>query len=358
LSSLGATAAAPPLAEDRGRGPWEGVDRLIDRASRLEDLRRHGLQLLAGRRWRGLGRPIEAQLVHDEQLAAAVTLTAPVVLERARAAYDGRIMVMKGPEVAALYPSPQLRPYGDIDLLVDDAEAAQRALLDAGFRPIGDPSLYVDIHHLRPLLAPGLAVAVEVHDRPKWLGGQSAPATAELFSRAVPSATGVPGIVTLPPAEHALLIAAHSWAHVPFGRLSHLLDADLMAGGADESEIRALAERWGVVPLWHGTSAAGAALFRDGPATLPLRTWARGLRTARERTVLERHLETWLAPFSQTSPGRAAHTSLSAFVEGFRPQPGESWGVKLRRTLHALRSPSVRLSEHRRALADGERRSR
>jgi hypothetical protein len=341
-----------------GQDPWPAIDRLIDRATRLEDLRRHGLQLLAGRRFRASGRRVEPQLVHDEQLAAAVALSAPRVLERVRAAYDGPIVLMKGPEIARLYPAPHLRAYGDMDLLVDDAEHAQRALLAAGFRAVGDPRLYVDIHHLRPLLAPGLAVPVEVHDRPKWPAGERPPATEELISRAVPSEAGVDGILTPPPAEHALLVAAHSWAHVPLGRLSHLLDADLLAANCAEVELRSLSTSWRLERIWQVTAAAADTLFRDEPRAWPLRTWARNLPAARERTVLERHLEEWLAPYAAAPARRALGASAAAFVGMGRRQPDEAWRAKLRRTARALRSPSVRLSEHGRALAAPERRRR
>jgi hypothetical protein len=355
LSSVTIAELSPPRA-DEPRGPWPAVDRLIDRAPRLEDLRRHGLQLLAGQRWRGLGRPIEPLLVHDEQLAAAVTLTVPLVLERVRAAYDGPVVVMKGPEVAELYPSPRLRPYGDIDLLVNDAEQAQRALLAAGFQPVGDPRLFEDIHHLRPLLAPGVAVAVEVHDRPKWPDGFVSPSAEELLARAVPTKT-TDGLLTLPRAEHALLISAHSWAHVPLGRISHLLDADLLAADCEAGELRALAQRWGIERIWRTTLAAADALFRDDRSSRPVRSWARSLPAVRERTVLERHLETWLAPFSAAEPPWALRASMTAVAAAARPQPGEAWRDKLTRTGRAIRSPTVRLSEHRRALHDRDRRA-
>ena len=339
-----------------GHDPWPAIDRLIDRALRLEDLRRHGLQLLAGRRFRASGRRVDPQLVHDEQLAAAVALSAPRVLEQVRAAYDGPIVLMKGPEIALLYPAPHLRAYGDIDLLVDDAQRAQRALIAAGFRPVGDPRLYVDIHHLRPLLAPGLALAVEVHDRPKWPDGERPPATDELISRAVPSEAGGEGILTLPGPEHALLVAAHSWAHVPLGRLSHLLDADLLAAGCTEAEISSLGRSWRLERIWQVTAEAADTIFRGEPRAWPLRTWARNLPAARERTVLERHLQEWLAPYAAAPPRRALGASAAAFVGTGRRQPDEAWRAKLRRTVRALRSPSVRLSDHGRALEAPERR--
>ena len=44
------------------------------------------------------------------------------------------MVLMKGLEVGAYYPDPGLRPFRDLDLLVDDAERAQQALIEAGLR--------------------------------------------------------------------------------------------------------------------------------------------------------------------------------------------------------------------------------
>jgi hypothetical protein len=343
--------AATLTPDPERRDPiWAAVDRLIDRAPSIQDLRRHGLQLLAAERWRQLGRPIPEQLRHDDQLAAAVTLTAPLVLERVRSVVAGPIVLMKGPEVAALWPTPQSRPYGDVDLLVEDAAEAQRALLAAGFRPVGDPRLYLDIHHLRPLLAPGLAVAVEVHDRPKWIEGLEAPPTTDLLAAAVPSTVGPQGIQTLPPREHALLLTAHSWAHVPLARISHLLDVALVARLSERNELRALAREWGLERAWAATDSAAEGLFLDGKRTLPMHTWARNLARVNERTVLESHLEHWLAGFSALPLRNALAAGTRALATETRPAPGERWRIKLRRVRQALRSPFVTLSDHRRAL--------
>ncbi len=38
-----------------------------------------------------------------------ISMAAPLLLRRARAAYDGELMLMKGPEVAARYPHPSDR---------------------------------------------------------------------------------------------------------------------------------------------------------------------------------------------------------------------------------------------------------
>ena len=348
---LEVAAGFTPNPERRADPIWAAVDRLIDRAPSVQDLRRHGLQLLAADRWRQLGCPIPEQLRHDDQLAAAVTLTAPLVLERVRSAVAGPIVLMKGPEVAALWPTPQSRPYSDVDLLVEDAAEAQRALLAAGFRPVGDPGLYVDIHHLRPLLAPGLAVAVEVHDRPKWIDGLGAPPTVGLLAAAVPSTVGPEGILTLPPREHALLLAAHSWAHVPLARISHLLDVALVAGLSEPDELKALAREWGLERAWAATDCAAAALFHGGRRSLAMRTWARNLARVNERTVLESHLEHWVSGFSALPLRKALAAGSRALATETRPAPGEPWRIKLRRVRQALRSPFVAVSDHRRTLS-------
>ena len=112
-----------------------------------------------------------------------------------RETLDGPVVLLKGPEVAALYPEPTLRPFRDLDLLVPMPHEAWRSLVQAGFHPTGDPSLYVDIHHLRPLYLPGYPLVIELHSEPKWVPWTRAPRAAELFEAAVPSATGVDGVL-------------------------------------------------------------------------------------------------------------------------------------------------------------------
>ena len=118
---------------------WAAVDRLVDRAPRISDLAFHGLHLLAARRYRQTGRLVPRDLAAAEKNAAVASLVAPIVLREARRAYDRTMVLMKGPEVAVKYRDPVLRPFGDLDLLVPDAEEARRALLAAGFVPAGSP---------------------------------------------------------------------------------------------------------------------------------------------------------------------------------------------------------------------------
>jgi hypothetical protein len=336
-----------------GMSIWTAVDRLVDRAPHLSDLRGQRIELLAARRWRMLGRPIPSELVLAERKAAISTLTAPAVLEKVRACYDGCIVVMKGLEVAARYPDPALRTFGDIDLLVPDAAEAQHALLAAGFQPLGDyPELYVhDVHHLRPLWWPGLPVYVEVHKRPNWPFWLSPPPTGELVSAAVPSSSGVKDVLALHPSHHALVLAAHAWGRAPLGTLRDLIDIAAMADGLERSELDACARRWGMERIWRTmTSTIDAVLFEEGPTPLAVRIWARHLEGVRDRTVLENHVQRWLSSFWALPARKATRAAAKVIFDELRPAYGETWSAKLRRSGRAIRAASRRESEHKAAL--------
>ncbi len=293
---------------------WAAVDRLVDRATDPAALRAHGLQLLAARRWRAVGRPIPTELLADERAAAIAALAAPLVLARVRAALPGPIVVLKGLEVAARYPDPALRPLGDVDLLVPDTAAAQRALLAAGFEPAeagaaGEPPRR---HHLPPLRWPGSPLPVELHHAlrvPPWM---SPPTNAELVAAAVPSSTGVAGVLALPPPYHTLVLAAHSWSHGPLSRLLDLIDVSIMMNGVDVSELNALTRAWGMHQAWAMTGQAIDALLFARPAwSWPAHFWAWHLGTVRERTLLEERLVHWLGALRVATMLRAVQVAQS-----------------------------------------------
>jgi hypothetical protein len=333
-----------------GASIWPGVFRLVDGPRSIDGLRRHGLQLIAARRLRDRGLPVAAELADDERRASVTDVTAQALLERARAAYDGALVVFKGPELARRYPAPTLRPYDDVDLLVDDGEAAERALIAAGFEAVGNPDAYREIHHRRPLAWPGLPLSIELHTSPKWIEGLTPPPADELLARAVPADVGVDGLLALPPAEHALVVAAHAWAHEPLRKALDLVDAALLASEADATELDALASRWRVERVWRTTAAAADALFSDGAQPAALRIWARHLHSLRERSVLESHLERWLSGFWSLPPREAAAALAEAVAGDLLPAPGESWREKLARTRTALHDAAVPRSVHDRGL--------
>ena len=322
---------------------WERVEQLAERAPSVEDLRFHRLELVAARRLRERGAPVPAQLAAAELEAAVIALAAPVVLRRARAAYDGPMALMKGPEVAMHYPDPLLRPYGDLDLLVADAPAAHRALLEAGFVAAGAWA-GVD-YHLQPLCWPGLPLAVELHSAVHFPDRLRSPATAELLAGRVPARFAGGAVDTLAPAAHAIVVAAHAWAHTPLGHLGQLVDTALLAREADPAQLDALARRWGCARLWRTTRAAIRSL--DGAATAPVvRVIAPHLRTARERSLLGFHVEELVSPLFGLPPAQAARQVARMLGDRFSPAADETWGTRIASTRRAWRHARLRHSEH------------
>lgn len=326
-------------------GFWPQLERLIDEAGD-GDIRSHRLEALAAARRRQTGREVPPDFLEHERLAAMAALTAPLVLQRVAEATPAPLVLIKGAEVAARYPDPGLRGFWDVDLIAEDAERVQRDLLAAGFEPVGDPKLYEDIHHLRPLQPPGLFLAVEVHSEPKWLDGRRPPAAAELLAAARPRADGPATILTLPPEQHALLLAAHSWAHEPLRRLRDLVDIALVAAETDREATRALARRWGLERLWRTTEAAADWLAGAGKMPRVQRLWARNLGTARERTVLESHLERVTSDFWARGPGEALRRLPANVLRALGPEDAEPWSAKLRRSAIAVRNARRPRSEH------------
>jgi hypothetical protein len=288
--------------------------------------------------------------LRKERRARATGLTVAETLARVRQAVRGRLLLLKGPEVAERYPDPSLRTFADLDLIAEDPGPAWRSLVRAGFVPVGDADLYVGIHHLRPLAAPGLPLSIELHSRPKWIPGLEPPPVEALFEAAVPSVVAVDGIEALPPAHHAVLLAVHSWAHEPLRRARDMVDVAAVATGADDGDTLDVARALGAARVWRTTRRATEALLGDGDAPAAFRIWARNLPRVRERTVAESHLERLLSGFWALPP-RAALARLGAALAGeVRPQRDEQWRTKARRARIAAANASVRRSEHERQL--------
>jgi hypothetical protein len=341
----------PPLEQ---AGPdaslWRAVDELVDRAPLLSDLRRHGLHLLAAHRWVAEGRPMPDALRDEYRASAYRPLIVGHLLEQLRDATAEPVVIMKGIELAARYPEPSVRPFRDIDVLAHDAAGMQRDLLAAGFEELGIPSRYEGIHHLRPLVWTGLPVVVEVHERPKWVGGIAPPSTAELLARAVPSSCGVDGILTLAPEDHVLAVAAHSWAHVPLNRALHLLDVAVMLAEVDPDAVAGIARDWKLDRVWATTLGAVGHVLVPMPIRAQLPVWARNVAEMRERTVLEAHLERGFSAFSAFPPGQACRYSATALRLAASRDGDESRSTKFRRARRALRDAFARQSEHHEAL--------
>lgn len=330
-------------------GPWPAVARLVDRAPSLDDLAAHKLQLVAARHWRSTGRalPSSAETVELTMLARVYAMKR--TLAAARAAYDGDMMVFKGLGVGLRYPDATLRPSADIDLLVDDPQRAQAALIAAGFEPVGskEDEFFDGLQHLRPLVHPDLGrIPIEVHSHVSWVRWVDPPSTASVLEAGIPSITGIAGLTEPCPAHHAVILAAHSCETTALGRLSELLDIAVVSADVRPEEIDMVARDWGVERMWRTYSRAINAAFFGAPAPGTLRVWARNLLAARDATVLENHVKRWLSPFWTRPRTRALPAALLALYEDLTPAPGESWSNKMHRFRAGSKSALQPVNQH------------
>jgi hypothetical protein len=275
-------------ANERLARLWESVDSLLAQAT-LPGTLAHALGPLAAQRLRRLGEPVPPPLALEARAAMFCMLTVIPLLERVRSSCDGDIVLMKGPEIARLYPKYGRR-FTDIDILVEDGAAVRMGLLRGGFDEIVKPGYSADWHELEQAFTFGsMELEVDVHKTAHWPWGLRRPPSLprEVLEAAVPSMLGVAGISTPAPHHHALLLATHSWAHKPLRTLQDLIDVAAVAAHADERDLRRTAAAWEIGRLWQTTRQTIEAMFYDGRTTIPLRTWARHLGHVRERTAVE-----------------------------------------------------------------------
>ena len=352
--------AHPPVTH-RASGTGDGlplalalagvIERLVDAAPNVDALRSHRLHLAAARLWQSSGREIPADLMSDVRVAALRGMLARVILTKARDAYGGHLLLMKGPEVAAHYPIPSDRSFRDLDVLVEDPAEAHRALTGAGFVEVADPALFDRFHHhLTPLMWPGAPLVVEIHrrpNRPEWLE----PVSGEsIFRIAVPSATGVPGVLAPEPAAHAVLIVAHAWKHDPLAGLGQVLDAAALLVSADRERAAAFARAWGWERMWKTALCAMDVVLDEKRRGLASKLWARHLLEVRERVVLENHIARLGAPVSSLPAGELPPALARALRTTATPDPDERWPTQFRRSCLAVAHAFRPVSEHEQSM--------
>ena len=343
VASASPTPSVEPASADEAR-LWQSVGDLLHGA-KIEGIRAHKLGALAARLLRRRGEAVPPELAADERGAAVAVIMARPLLETIRSLCDGELVLVKGPEIARLYPGAA-RTFGDVDLLASDAAGAQRALIAAGFLEVDDPEPFRDHHHLRPLKAPTVGLRVEIHTAPLWAEGVEPPPLPEILAAATPSGVGVEGILAPDPVHHALFLASHAWSHDPLRTLRDLVDVAAVSAARSDAELARTAREWGIPRIWGTTREAIRALFEDGRPTVPLRTWARHLESVRERTVFDNHLMRWLHPFWELPPAAAVGDLRNALRLTLLPDPGETWGEKLTRTRRGIMHPGARMSSH------------
>ncbi len=317
---------------------WERVDELLA----LGDPPPPELRAIAGWRASERGDTETAERFQDDRRAIAFgSVSVRPLLERIRAATGQPMLLLKGPETAAVYPVSGVRPYGDLDLLMPDTVQAEADLLAVGFRQWASPlSGPVPWHHHRiPLHFGTTPLSIELHRDPGWLTWMTPPSNAELFARSVPSVTRVDGVVALPSTEATLFLAMHSWRHGPYHSLLHMIDIELMRQRADPAALDVLARRWGIGRVWQHTTRLLDWCFHD--PSLPLspleRMWSAHIRSGRARSRRAAGIAIRTKSLAAPSP-RIAIRSIGTDVERtFTPLEEESFSTVVSRRIRNLR---------------------
>ena len=199
---------------------------------------------------------------------------------------------------------------------------------------------------------------VEIHSRPNWPSWLPPPPIDQLFAAATTESVVGHGVLALPPAHHALVLAAHAWTDAPIARLGQLVDYLLMSQEADAAELEALARSWKIERLRRTTDAiARRVLLGHGDRVAASALWTRRLESMRDRTVIGSKVAGIVAPFWGLPPGRALAATARGVAEDVRPARGETWRGKVSRTAGALRQGFGPRSVRARALEAEKRRS-
>jgi hypothetical protein len=308
-------------------GLWGRLERLLADASPA-GIRTHKLGPLAARFARLRGDSAVRHGSGEEQGAQIAAVLVKPLLERIRSVCDGPLVLVKGPEVARLYPG-SARAFGDVDLIVGRPEETQVALLAAGFEETGDS--FPDAHHLRPLKWPGLGLKVEIHRHPSWPKRLEPPPFAEILEAARPATCGVDGVLAPDPAHHALILVAHGWKENPLGTLRDLVDVAAVAATTADDALEQAARRWRVERILDATRIVFDSVVSGEQLPWRLRLWAGHLQDVRARTPVESLLRDWLQSFWKLQLNEAVLELGTTVRRQARRKDDEPWRTKLKR---------------------------
>jgi hypothetical protein len=278
LGSAPAVESLPALADYHRVGPW------VRKA-------------LGGHP--ALSPEVADELAAQERDGMALHLAAMSTLARVAGPLDavgGRWVVFKGPALAKLvYRRPELRPYGDLDVLVDRTRFADSiaALEEVGFQlveanwplisAVGAGEVFLE----NPTLG-GVDLHWHVHFERTRRQAFPIP-VAEMLARSRPARLGTTVVHTFDPVDTMLHLCVHA-AGEGADRLLWLKDLEQVARreDVDWEELVHRARQWGVrLPVAVVLSRARAALEARVPAEVlealaPHRTW-RWLATGIDR---------------------------------------------------------------------------
>jgi hypothetical protein len=221
--------------------------------------------------------------LRDEELSGVATvLLLDSTLERIAAAFVERsiaVIVLKGPVLArAVYARAELRPYGDLDLVVraPALDAAAATLRDLGFgeitsygEAVAPTSTRGPIPLQRRFLDGRRSALIDLHTDALQLGLEPL-SEDDRWRRAVP-VSGLPaGTLALRDDDQLIQLCVHVHKH-GFERLIWLKDLDLFvrqrASRVDWARMSAIARREGAgASVWYALEVAASLLGTPVPA--------------------------------------------------------------------------------------------
>lgn len=332
------------------RNLWDNLDTVINEFPDASSLGAQGLGGIAAWRIRQRGEVVPEALARYERGAAFAAVTAAPLLTQIIQTLGEEVLVLKGPENAALYPARTLRTYGDLDLLVPDLLTAETMLTANGFHLSANPA-HIEIygrHHDSALVHPQLSLAIEFHRHPGWLAWSTPPSNRELFRSSVPSVTGVPGARALPPTWHILHLLSHAWRHNPYSSLIHLVDIEILRQHVDPDELQATATYWGLENVLSRTFAAiDRLIYREPIPESPLdRIWARHLREHRSQTLAEHFTGAWLKYIAAPTYVEQIEHTTADFRWSLSARPWQSKRMKAKRIAQGLISLNTPVKQY------------
>jgi hypothetical protein len=112
--------------------------------------------------------------------------------------------------------------------------------------------------------------------------------------------------------------------------------------------VRTLARDWGCERLWRTAEHVVDAVLYGAAPPIALRTWARHLHDARERTILETRVLRFAGPAWGLPVRRVPRELLDAGALHLRRRDGEPWRTKVIRTGRLARNAARPRSDLRR----------
>jgi hypothetical protein len=277
-------------------------------------------------------------------------------------------MVLKGPAlIRSVYPSPSLRPYNDLDLVVrpTDEEAVTASVIANGFTEVPDEIEIAEAARLRHVqeytgyqrrfATPGGYIHLDLHLEPLQLGLEPVDEMGR-WQRSLP-APGLLGMRMLVAEDQIVQLCVHALKH-GYSRLIWLKDMDLLLRAErnrlDWALVESIAHREGLSgAVWYTLHLL--TLLLDSPVPESV---LRGLRPSLLIQALYQRI--WPVDRVRAMQGRMHRRAVQ-----FRP--ADAWrgsipslllmGRRRARTRVALRAGLARLA-WRKALVSPEHRTR